>query len=241
MKSERRFKDLKGTDYDLFGQIWPEHGENQERLAIELHEFEKQHKINPFKVLEIGYGHGHTTIEVIKHTDAQIVAVDNEPLMKEKFIERVKRNVGDKINRVELVEADAVEYMQGLPAESFDAVYSAWTIHNFKNEQRDIFRKELYKILKPNGLFVNFDKYHPDNEKEFRQAFANDLMHFYKLDEFGREDLRKEWIDHYFEDIIPDRIQKSESEIKAMEEEGFVKVKEIWRRDLEAIVIAYKT
>lgn len=242
MESEKRFSDEKGSEYDILAKIFPNYNFIQNMLAKELKKFESKLKWEKRKFLEIGHGQGHTTHPVLKQTNADIMVVDNEELMQDYLINKINSEllIYKAANRISFYKGDANECMKIQESESFDSIYSGFTIHNFKNEKREEFRKEAYRILKPNGMFINLDKYHPENKNEFGRAFTNHILINLEFDKIGREDLRKQWLNHDFEDIFPDRIQKRETEYKAMKQEGFKKIKEIWRQDITAIVIAYK-
>ena len=63
----------------------------------------------------------------------------------------------------QFVEADALGFLRGLPDASLDVVSSNYAVHNFLDDYRREFLTEIFRVLKPGGLFVNGDRYAMDD------------------------------------------------------------------------------
>lgn len=97
-------------------------------------------------VLEIGCGEGQGTkniIRVFKPDD--IYAIDLDP----KMIARATRRVSNK--QVKFAVGDAAN-LSFAKDNSFDAVFDLAIIHHIPNWQTCL--KEVYRVLKPGGLFL---------------------------------------------------------------------------------------
>ena len=105
-------------------------------------------------VFEIGCGAGVTTRALLQsRSDLAILAVDNEPAM----LDQARRNLSQPIGQghVRFIEADALSALRALPADSQDVVASAYAVHNFLETYRTQVLIEIYRVLRPSGLFVN--------------------------------------------------------------------------------------
>jgi len=106
-------------------------------------------KNNPQIVLDIATGTGDLAIMTAQKTDAkQIVGVDISKGMLQKGEEKIEKL--HLSNRIKMQLADS----ENLPFETsqFDAITVAFGVRNFENLDKGI--KEIYRVLKPNGIFV---------------------------------------------------------------------------------------
>ena len=166
-------------------------------------------------------------------------AVDNE----EDMIKATNINLKNYIleGRVKLIYKDGLEYVKGLEKNSIDVFVSGLTIHNFEQDYRKEFLKYLYGVLKPNGLFINADKYSQDEEKEHMKHLNQQLNKIFEtFTPINRFDLIQKWGLHYFEDNQPNVLMKEQESIKQMKEIGYRDVKKVYRKHQEAIITAKK-
>jgi hypothetical protein len=80
---------------------------------------------------------------------------------------------------------------------------------------------EIHRCLGQSGLFVNADKYPPDDDQE-------------------RYELLREWVLHNVADHSPERVMKIGEAMADLGAIGFTDVKEVYRHGLEAVVVGVK-
>ena len=227
---KKRFHGLAGQEYDLFRLVCPHLDEFQAKVGETL----KKRAIK--EVLEIGCGTGITTRVILNaKKTVKVIAIDNEKNM----IQQARKNISRK--RVRFVLQDALAFLKKLPDDSIEVVASAFTIHNFHRNYRLQVFKEIHRVLKKGGLFVNGDKYVHDDPKRFKKELRWQFNKFREVyDSLGRPDLRKEWIKHYAEDARPQLIMKEGVFKKQMKDIGFWKIKRVYRKRTEAVYVAEK-
>lgn len=106
-------------------------------------------KNNPKHILDIASGTGDLAIMAAQKTDAQaIIGVDISKGMLEIGQQKIAKL--DLSKRITLQVADS----ENLPFDTnyFDAITVAFGVRNFEN--LDIGIKEIYRVLKPDGVFV---------------------------------------------------------------------------------------
>jgi len=140
--------------------------------------------------------------------------------------------------RIEIAEKDALEFLKNMPEDSMDSVASALTIHNFKADYREEVLKEIFRVLKPGGSFINSDKIMPDDPEIYERERKWQMEQFNNAD--VPEEIREGWIKHYEIDSRPDIIMREKEVVKMMEEIGFKDIKVSDRHHLEAMLIAGK-
>jgi ubiquinone/menaquinone biosynthesis C-methylase UbiE len=142
---------------------------------------------------------------------------------------------------LELVTSDALSYLNGVPDATFDAVASGWTIHNFEETYREQVLKEIYRVLKPNGVFVNGDKYAQDDKDKHLADFNWSIEQFIEnMSKKGHQDICYEWILHMSYDESKGILMKEGESLSLLNEVGFVNPKIIWRKHMEAVLITRK-
>jgi len=235
--SQTRFAGTIGQEYELFARAVPHHDAFQRAIgeAVKRHFFSSQ--AAPVKGIEIGFGKGHTTHELLSaREDLNLRAIDNEVLM----LHDAKNNLGFwlKSGRLSLIHADALAYLQGLDSCSVDMVASAYTIHNLSREARETLLKEIYRVVRPGGVFVNGDKY-AEAEGVHEESLRWQLEKFDTVfGEGGRPDLRDQWREHYLLDDTPTfRFPEAEA-IQLLERVGFTPVANSFRERMEAVLVA---
>ena len=119
-----------------------------------------------------------------------------------------------------------------------DAVASGLTIHNFKVDYREDVLKEIFRVLKSGGTFINADKYVPDDLEEYKKEYDWQMQQFRDAD--VTEEVREGWIKHYEVDNRPEIIMKERESVELMKRIGFVDVATSNRHHLEMLLIAKK-
>ncbi|NQU78136.1 class I SAM-dependent methyltransferase [Candidatus Woesearchaeota archaeon] len=251
--SEERFSGKLGKEYNLVKLAYPHHDEFQEKLVEELDQHHgrwKNTSFHPHKqiVLEIGTGTGITTEQILRLTYfVHVDSIDNEPVMiaqAEEKLEKTKSS-GKIENFYEITCQDVRDYFYEASVKpnfkQYDAVASAWTLHNLEQrERRDIYKGILH-VLKPGGLFVNADKFGYNNEGyHYRTMIRQTKMILENLCKVGRTDLAVELVTHNLEDNHSNRVLKDEDTVAELTEIGFVDVKMTYRHLMEGVMVAKK-
>ncbi len=197
-------------------------------------------KTGALNVLEIGCGTGRTTEALLRsRADLIITAVDNEPTMLDQA--RVALSAFMDRGRVRLVEADALAALQFLPAESIDLVASAYSLHNFIEAYRVRVLAEIFRVLRPGGIFVNGDRYGLDDTAEHTRLTQDEIRHYFQVfSALNRVDLLEQWIIHLFSDKSPDHIMRLGPSLALMEKLGFKPVEVRGRDGVNTLVTAAK-
>ncbi len=232
--NSKRFGGKAGKDYDYFSIACPHYQELENKIAEIISGNTKETNL---KVLEIGTGNGSTT-KVIKKVlpDSSIDTIDNEKIMIEQAKNKLKEK--DKIN---FILSDALKFLKKTKDNSYDLFVSAFTIHNFEKNYRRKVLKELYRVISPKGLFLNADKYALDNKEIHDEALNWQLNQFKeKFSDISRQDLIEDWTKHYLEDEKTAVIMGERKSINDMEKIGFKEIKIVFRKKMEAIVVARK-
>ena len=234
MVEDKRFHGKAGKEYKLFKLACPHYDELQKTLAKEISTEVKDKNI---KAIELGCGPGYTAHEVVeKVPNIKIISIDNEIEM----IKQAEYILSDVIKqgKVELVHEDGLEYLKKQGENSFDIFFSAFTIHNFKQDYRKKVMEEIHRILKNNGLFVNADKYADNNKTKHLNNLNWQIKNYEVYDKEGRPDLKEVWTKHYIEDNKDDVLMIEDEAIEEMKKIGYIDIKKAFRDKMEAVIIA---
>ncbi|MBS3058418.1 MAG: class I SAM-dependent methyltransferase [Candidatus Diapherotrites archaeon] len=239
MKSriKQRFSGTIGQEYTFFENAFPHVWPLQKTIAKEIAKAIPKNA-KEFRILELGCGPGPTTIELLKADKRiRITAIDNEPTM----IKQAKKFLQNYENRVKLVLVDALEFLKKSKNESFNAVATGWMLHNFPQKARQEAHKEIFRVIKKNGAFVNGDKIAEENKENHKAALEWSLKRFRsEAKKFGKPELGEEWVKHMIRDEKPDLIMREAKTKKQLVNLGFSKVQIVWRQHLEAVITARK-
>lgn len=239
-KSERRFQGKISADYLLVMQGIPHLPEIDREVSDAIRSFKSPTASNTLKVLEIGCGSGRATAKLLTaRSDISLTAVDNEP----QLLVQTRQNLQNEIKqeKLALVESDALTYLQSIGDSHFDIVASVMALHNFERTYRNRVLREIHRILKPGGLFVNGDKYPPDDTAEFYRLLPLHLAPFFDtLGPAGRADLLKEVVLHELADLAPDRVMKENEFLREASEIGYSGCKFTGRKYYDAVFHGHK-
>jgi SAM-dependent methyltransferase len=135
---------------------------------------------------------------------------------------------------------DALHFLTNQPSHAFDIIASGYVLHNLIGDYRARLYDEIWRVLAPSGLFVNADKYAQTVEAH-REALRWQLNRFF--DVFvprQRYDLLREWVLHYVEDEAADRVMPEADAIIRLELLGFANVNTVYRKHMDAVLVARK-
>lgn len=191
-------------------------------------------------VFEIGCGTGVTTRALLQsRSDLTILAADNEPAM----LDQARRSLSEPVEQghVRLIEADALSALRDLPAGSQDVVASAYAVHNFLDTYRTEVLIEIFRVLRPSGLFVNGDRYALDDAAEHTRLTQNEVRHYFKVfSQINRPDLLEQWVLHQFSDESADHIMRLGPSLARMREIGYDPVEVRFREGVNTLLTAVK-
>lgn len=239
--SERRFQGKISADYLLVMQGIPHLPEIDREVISAIRDFRSPAPAGKLNVLEIGCGSGRATAKLLaSRPDLNLTAVDNEP----QLLNQTRQNLQNEIKqgKLALVESDALAYLQSVGSGHFDIVASVMALHNFERTYRNRALREIYRILKPGGLFVNGDKYPPDDPAEFYRMLPLHLAPFFDvLGPAGRADLLKEVVMHELADLAPDRVMKENEFLREASEIGYGGCKFTCRKNYDVVFLGCRS
>lgn len=237
---EQLFSGLIGEEYELLRVIHPEAAEMSLRVGEFVSSRGEPNEGQALNVLEIGCGTGITTLALLNsREDIRLTSVDNEPTM----LNQARQNLAQWVEKgqVTLVENDALSALRDLPSNSFDRVASAYVLHNFLNRYRDKVLADIFRVLKPSGIFVNGDRYALDDVEIHTQQLQAEVKRYFKvLKELNRIDVLEQWIVHLFSDESPHHIMRTKPALQAMETIGFYPIEEHYRQENHALISGTK-
>src|SRR3989344_1389386 len=200
---EQRFHNKLGYEYELFKLASPHYDELENSVGDLIKETFSNSNLSEINTLEIGFGAGATTI-VILNSDKKVrlTAIDNESTMLPKVTEKL---VHVNPERYKLIIEDGLSFLMKSSDNSYDVVASAWVLHNFTTDYRNKVLGEIYRVLKPGGVFINADKIETTDRVQHAKNMEWQLAQFDVFDRIGRPELKVEWTKHYLEDSAPNR------------------------------------
>jgi tRNA (cmo5U34)-methyltransferase len=225
-----------GAEYDMLRLMCPNHVLLAGRLGQTLAAWKPGEAL---RGLEIGCGTGISTLSILAARDnLALTAVDSAAAMLDQARENMAEYV--KAGRVIFEEADALDALKALPDNSVDVVASNYAIHNFLDDYRAKVLAEVHRVLKPDGLFINGDRYAMDDRAAHLADTQETVRRWFKLfKEIDRLDLLEDWVVHFYSDESPDHIMYFSPSMRQLETLGF-KVSVDYREGVDTLVRAVK-
>ncbi|MEI6850078.1 MAG: class I SAM-dependent methyltransferase [archaeon] len=191
--------------------------------------------------LDIGSGGGESTKYIMEYSSPSIIdLVDPDNIQMTRLLTDLGAVAKKRGILLRPHEEDIFDFMPKVKDNSYDFIASAWTIHNFEKDKREKILREVYRTLTPGGIFVNMDKYVPDDAKEEERLHSRQVKRYHCLAEMGRPDLEIKMIAHDEEDRKPELMMKEGESIVQLKKIGFRDVRLTKRMEKEAIIIAIK-
>ncbi len=232
------FSGVMGEDYELIKLICP--------LAIELSRLvgEKISQLpqtkEPLQVVELGGGTGITTLSILSTPiDAHVISIDSEPTMQNQAKQNLK--AWEEEGKLMFCCQDALSALNQMATASADVVASVYTLHNFRDIYREEVIPEIFRVLKPGGLFINGDRYALDDKLEQTRLVQQEISGYFKvLLDVNRPDLLEHWIIHLFNDESENHVMRQSFSLLQLHEAGFSDIELTHRMAVNALVMAYK-
>jgi tRNA (cmo5U34)-methyltransferase len=201
-------------EYSELLKAYPEHYKLREKVA-EI--FKEYFKDTPRVILDIGCGAGETAQYILENnSNIKVIALD----IDERMINRLKENLNKHIESGRLIPIcqDIFDYIKTINESFFDGVTSSWTIHNFTKDKRNALLKDIFRILKSKGIFVNMDKYVFDDAYKEQQSFDEVVD---KLKLVPNKTVSNIAIQHEEDDRHSDIIMKEQESLIELKQIGF--------------------
>ena len=210
-------------EYTLVCKVYENYIEFEGRLTTEINKFQSHKAI--LNILEIGTGTGITTKIILScKKNVKLLSIDNN----NKTIILAKNKFKHEAN-IDFVCADALEYIQNTN-KTFDIIVSAFTLHNFKYHYRSHIYKAIYSKMNDNALFLNADKYSPDDDRLRNTVLQNIIGKYFDVFTIaGKIKLLKYWVLHYIEDQSPEKVMKLRISQDIMANNKFNNIKVVYQ------------
>lgn len=239
--AERLFHGPIAEEYEMLRKICPAAANMSQQVGQFVAAWHPPGKDGtPLEILEIGSGTGITTAHLLEsRAHLHITGIDNGPAM----LEQARRHLAPALEdgRLHLLEIDALSHLRDTPTGSVDIVASAYTLHNFLDGYRSQALAEIFRVLKPGGLFVNGDRYAIDDSLEHLKTTQAEVREYFRVFiGMDRADLLEQWIVHLFSDESPDHIMRLDPALARMGEIGFQPVEVHCRAEVNALVSGVK-
>jgi ubiquinone/menaquinone biosynthesis C-methylase UbiE len=225
-------------DYDMLKLICPLAVEMNRLVGLTVSAY--PNGTEPLSIVELGGGTGITTLTLLTANDsAQILSIDNQASMQA----QAKKNLHAWLasERLNFCTNDALSALQNIASNSVDIVATAYTLHNFVHDYREQVHKEIFRVLKPTGQFINGDRYALDDIDEHTRLTQQDASHFFKvLIEANKLDLLQQWILHLLSDESENHVMRESIALKQLQDSGFIDIQLSHRLDVNALVTATK-
>jgi tRNA (cmo5U34)-methyltransferase len=237
LSGEKRFAGALSDDYPLWRLARPFLGEVHGVVSARLAEFAHD-RAAPLRAVDIGMGDGAITRLLLAEPKLYVTGIDNEPKMIAQAEKALHGAVAE--GRLKIVLEDAHAFIAGLPADSVDIATSGYVLHNLTEDYRDKVYGDIFRVLKPGGLFINADKYAQSGQPH-RDALRWQLGLFFDvLAPRQKYDLLRDWVLHYVEDEMPGRVMLEADAVSRLERVGFEDVAIVYRKHMDAVLVARK-
>jgi tRNA (cmo5U34)-methyltransferase len=231
-----------GAEYDILKLTYPSALALNQMLGEYVAKWEPAYAKENRKlhVLEIGCGTGLTTIALLSgRSDLQLLSIDSSP----KMLEQAKVNLTHWLvaDQLQLVEIDALAGLKNQPDAGMDIVASGHAIHNFLQPYRNQVLAEIFRVLKPGGLFITCDRIAMHDSLQHLARTQQEARHLFEaFSGINRYDLLEDWIVHLLSDESPDHIMYLTPTLDQLNSLKFRSVNVEYRNDISTLLVAVK-
>ncbi|MGD9542603.1 MAG: class I SAM-dependent methyltransferase [Methylocystis sp.] len=227
-----------GAEYDVLRLMCPNAALLARKIGARIADWRRG--AGPLEGFEIGCGTGISTLAALTaRDDLTLTAVDSAGEM----LDQARVNLADyaSAGRVKFIDADALAALRALPDASMDVVISNYAVHNFANDYRKAAVSEVFRALKPGGIFINGDRYAMDDPAAHLADTQAVVRGWFKIfTEMNRLDLLEDWVIHLLSDESPLHIMYYEPSLAQLRAAGFAPVTVEFRDGVDTLVTAIK-
>lgn len=239
MSGDIRFKGALVDDYDLIKNHRPKAENNYADLVQPIRKHFGNYRKGIIFSIDIGCGDGDATEYMLKaDSRIKILALDPDIKMIDRLVVRFPTEC--RIGIITPLLSKIQEVNPKIFSDSIDLIVSAWTLHNFKREERHQVLEECYRMLSPGGLFINMDKYMPSDPAELEKISAYHKSLYDIHLSYGRPDIRESMLKHHAGDMSPGIIMKENESLEEMKQIGFKNVRLESKTRLKSHMVATK-
>jgi ubiquinone/menaquinone biosynthesis C-methylase UbiE len=188
----------------------------------------------------LGGGTGVTSLAILSANEQlTLLSVDNEPTMQNQAKQNLQRWADE--GRLCFSNKDALSALQSLISNSVDVIATAYTLHNFEASYRNQVVSEIFRVLKPNGQFINGDRYALNDVSAHTRSTQDEVAGYFKvLTGLNRLDVLEHWIIHLFSDESENHIMREALALQQLSDAGFKHISLSHRLEVNALVTAIK-
>ena len=232
------FSGVIGQEYELLKLACPASTIMSELVGKELTKIQTIPCVN---VIEIGGGTGITTLALLVNCESiEILSIDSEPTMQAQAKTALAQWVD--AGKLKFSSDDALTALKKIASASVDVVATAYTLHNFLAGYRYDVIREIFRVLKPQGRFINGDRYGLDDISEHTRLVQQEITRYFKVfTELNRPDLLEHWIVHVLSDESENHVMRETKALETLKQAGFVDIVLSHRVEVSALVTAVKS
>jgi ubiquinone/menaquinone biosynthesis C-methylase UbiE len=234
------FSGVIGQEYDTLKLICPLAAKMSRLVGETVEKYAAARPDQTLSVLELGGGTGITTLSILLAAELlNVVSVDSEPTMQSQAKHSLHQWVEQ--GRLSFDARDALSILKNTASDSVDIMASAYTLHNFLDIYRAEVITEIYRVLKPGGLFINGDRYGLNDISAHTQTIQNEVSGYFKaLININKLDVLEHWIVHLFSDESENHAMRETFSLQQLRQAGFIDVSLTNRCQVNALVTALK-
>ncbi|MCP4177114.1 MAG: class I SAM-dependent methyltransferase [bacterium] len=237
MDDVRGFKGSFRENYDYYKYIVP----NRLTIIDKITEIIKSETVNlteNITVVDIGCGSGGACKTILEGaTNINMIAIDDKSFM----LNQARRQLADLVDdgKLSFMQCDILSALKEIESESVSFAVSFYLLHNYHEKDRKDIYREIYRILKPGGVFFNGDLYAWDdpvmNTKLTQERAKFCINSLIALD---RVEYVSKFVMHLINDQSRDIIMVESEAIVNIKDTGFRDVKVLFRAKSEALLEA---
>lgn len=233
------FSGVIGQEYEMLKLICPLATEMSRLVGEQVKKYSASND-DALKVVELGGGTGITTLAILlANARLSVLSIDNEPTMQSQAKQSLIQ--WQKEKRLDFSTDDALTALKAIQSNSVDIVASAYTLHNFLHEYRAEVHKEIYRVLKPKGQFINGDRYALDDISKHTLTIQNEVAGYFRvLTKLKKIDVLEHWIIHLFNDESENHVMRESVALEQLKSAGFSEITLSHRMEVNALVSAIK-
>jgi ubiquinone/menaquinone biosynthesis C-methylase UbiE len=239
LSTDNVFAGILGQEYHSLIEICPLAAKMSQLVGNAVAEYSR-HPFGNLQIVELGGGTGITTLAILLATQqATILSIDNAPAMQNQA--KLRLQIWIEQQRLAFVMNDALSALKQIATASIDIIATAYTLHNFELNYRAQVIKEIFRVLKSGGQFINGDRYALNDSAAHTTCVQQELAGYFKV--FiaqQRLDLLEQWTLHLFADESAHHLMREQVALEELKQVGFSAIQLSHREQVNALVSAIK-